>query len=286
MENAKKENAVAKEEQTPKRTTATKTKAVRTINGKPLEECAKQLLNGFPVEKIKRQEEGNKYPYIEEDDMSNFLNESISLFNYSFQCEPPMFTQVGERLLCTVKGSLIVYDDAGSVVKSFDNVGSDVYDPNGKKDSLSDISKNAMTDCWKRCLSKGLKIGCKQLKEFSAKNSVSAPKTSVPSSVPAPTAPVQVQPETVLAGESVYGVVIDGPVKDTAKGYYIPVVMNGNRYEMILWKSTMTEILAHSGLEISGFLAFCMKGVPMNVYGEIKVYNGNKQLIFRGLANG
>ena len=286
MENAKKENAVAKEEQKPKRTTATKAKAVRTINGKPLEECAKQLLNGFPVEKIKRQEEGNKYPYIEEDDMVTFLNEVVSLFNYSFSCEPPMFTQVGERMLCTVKGSLTVYDDAGTVVKSFDNVGSEVFNPNSKKDNLQDVAKNAMTDCWKRCLSKGLKIGCKQLKEFSEKNPVSTPKTSVPSSIPAPTATAQVQPETVLAGESVYSVVVDGPIKDVAKGYYIPVLMNGTRYEMILWKSTAAEVLAHSGWEIRGFLSFCMKGVPMNVYGDIKVYNGNNQLICRGLANG
>ena len=74
MDSAKKETAVAKEEQKPKRTTSAKTKAVRTINGKTLEECGKQLLNGFPAEKIKRQEEGHKYPYIEEDDMSNFLS--------------------------------------------------------------------------------------------------------------------------------------------------------------------------------------------------------------------
>ena len=202
MDNAKKETAVAKEEQKPKRATATKVKAVRTINGKTLEECGRQLLNGFPAEKIKRQEEGHKYPYIEEDDMSNFLNETISLFNYSFQCEPPMFTQVGERLLCTVKGSLIVYDDAGSVVKTFDNVGSDVYSPNDRKDSLQDISKNAMTDCWKRCLSKGLKIGCKQLKEFAVNNPISStPKQTTTTSTAAPNESGDKAPETVLAGD-------------------------------------------------------------------------------------
>lgn len=285
MDNAKQETAVVKEGQKSKRTTTTKTKAVRTINGKSLEECAKQLVNGFPVEKIKRQEEGNKYPYIEEDDMSNFLNETISLFNYSFQCEPPMFTQVGVRLLCTVKGSLIVYDDAGSVVKSFDNVGSDVFNPDNKKDSLQDISKNAMTDCWKRCLSKGLKIGCKQLKEFSTNHPVlsKSDKTNV---VSVPNENGTKAPETVLAGESIYQVVIDGPIKDVAKGYYIPVKVDGKDYDMIIWKSNAAEILARNEMSINGFLSICMKGASLKVYGEYKVYNNNHQIIFGGLANG
>lgn len=259
----------------------------RTINGKPVDEVMKALLEPLPERELEYKYENQNFPYFPYDSYINRLNSTVGVLNYDYLCGESKLEFINGSPFLRKTGTLIIYDDERKVVKMTKAgaghaviVANDSGNVTNFNNDENRLDRNLLGN-----LLKTLDIGRAQLSEIrekkSGKNSSSKQRQqNKPATVPknrAATVSTDTQPESRR-----YTIIFNRALTAMSTGYKTEVSLeDGNVCELVIFKEGIASI--EKFMPMRDFSAQVKPKVQVNIGAYPHMYRDKEQLIMTDL---